>query len=177
MLDVHPTHTGVTILGAHWNKSGNVIVSFPPGTPEATLLDLRPDIGLALGLPDSVVMSVDKRWTKLLVSSVPARLSAQAPVFTEADVAISLNRNPVLRDINQPRPVRWIRNPANITGAHSSVVLTIEDPDGSIARRLLKTPLFIFGAPVTVKRWQSNLKTQPRQPRGTQRTPAEAMEI
>ncbi|CCO33948.1 hypothetical protein BN14_08037 [Rhizoctonia solani AG-1 IB] len=105
MLDVHPTHTGVTILGAHWNKSGNVIVSFPPGTPKATLLGLCPDIGLALGLPDSVVMSVDKCWTKLLVSSVPARLLAQAPVFTEADVAISLNCNPVLRDINQPRPV------------------------------------------------------------------------
>ncbi|CCO36559.1 hypothetical protein BN14_10699 [Rhizoctonia solani AG-1 IB] len=105
MLDVHPTHTSVTILGAHWNKSSNIIVSFPPGTPKATLLDLRPDIGLALGLPNLVVMSVDKRWTKLLVSSVPARLSAQAPVFTEADVAISLNHNPVLRDISQPRPV------------------------------------------------------------------------
>jgi hypothetical protein len=177
MLDVHPTYKDTAILGAHWNKSGNIIVSFPTGTPEATLLDLRPGIRRALGLPETIEVSIDKRWTKLLVSSVPARLSAQAPVFSEADVAISLTRNPVMSKVTCPRPARWIRNPDNINGAHSSIVLTVEDSDGSVARRLLKTPLFIFGAPVTVKKWQSKPKANPRKSRGTQRTPAEAMDI
>ncbi|KAG8681312.1 hypothetical protein FRC11_001275, partial [Ceratobasidium sp. 423] len=147
MLDVHPTHKDVAILGAHWNKSNNIIVSFPPGTPDATLTDLCPDIRNALGLAESVVMSIDKRWTKLLVSSVPARLSKDAPVFSEADAATSLARNPAMSNIVTPRQPRWIRHPSKITGAHSSIVLTVEDPDGSVARRLLKTSLFIFGAP------------------------------
>ncbi|EUC56351.1 hypothetical protein RSOL_174430, partial [Rhizoctonia solani AG-3 Rhs1AP] len=104
MLDVHPTHSSVVILGAHWNKSNNVIITFPPGTPDATLTDLCPAIRNALGLADSVVMSIDKRWTKLLVSSVPARLSENAPVFLESDVATSLARNPVMSGITTPRP-------------------------------------------------------------------------
>jgi hypothetical protein len=41
----------------------------------------------------------------------------------------------------------------NIAGACSSVVLSFEDPDGSIAQQLLKTPIFAFGAPASVKPW------------------------
>ncbi|EUC57881.1 hypothetical protein RSOL_233610, partial [Rhizoctonia solani AG-3 Rhs1AP] len=115
MLDVHPTHSGIVILGAHWNKSNNIIISFPPGTPDTTLTDLCPAICNALGLADSVVMPIDKHWTKILVSSVLARLSENALVFLESDVATSLACNPVMSSITSPRPARWIHNPANIT--------------------------------------------------------------
>ncbi|KAG8729941.1 hypothetical protein FRC11_007702, partial [Ceratobasidium sp. 423] len=178
MLEVHPTHRDVAILGAHWNKSSNIIVSFPPDTPDATLTDLCPGIRNALGLAGSVVMSIEKRWTKLLVSSVPARFSKDAPVFSEADVATSLARNPAMSSIATPRQPRWIRHPSKITGAHSSIVLTVEDPDGSVARRLLRTSLFIFGAPVTVNRWQSNPKSTARpRPKRTPRIPAQDSDV
>ncbi|EUC61178.1 hypothetical protein RSOL_385480, partial [Rhizoctonia solani AG-3 Rhs1AP] len=74
MLDVHPTHSSIVILGAHWNKSNNVIITFPPGTPNATLTDLCPAICNSLGLADSVVMSIDKCWTKLLGDKAGAEL-------------------------------------------------------------------------------------------------------
>ncbi|KAG8752381.1 hypothetical protein FRC12_011998, partial [Ceratobasidium sp. 428] len=43
-FDLHPTIKGMSILGAHWNKNSNIIVSFPHGTPESTALSLRPAI-------------------------------------------------------------------------------------------------------------------------------------
>ncbi|KAF8593525.1 hypothetical protein BDV93DRAFT_566446 [Ceratobasidium sp. AG-I] len=58
----------------------------------------------------------------------------------------------------------WIRNPAAITGAHSSFTLSFEDPDGSVRRALLKLRLFVFGAPVVVKSWVERAPARPRPP-------------
>ncbi|KAG8678673.1 hypothetical protein FRC09_019654 [Ceratobasidium sp. 395] len=158
-FDLHPTIKGISILGAHWNKNGNIIVSFPHGTPESTTLSLRPAIRAALGIPESVDITIDKPWSKLMVSSVPARVAPEAPVFSEVDLAASFARNPVVQNITVTRQPRWIRNPSNIAGAHSSFVFSFEDPDGSISRLLRKTQLFVFGAPVSVKLWQDQPRT------------------
>ncbi|QRV92713.1 hypothetical protein RhiJN_20731 [Ceratobasidium sp. AG-Ba] len=158
-FDIHPTIKGISILGAHWNKNNNIIVSFPHGTPESTALSLRPAIRAALGIPESVDITIDKPWSKLMVSSVPARVAPGAPVFSEADLATSFARNPAVQNIAITRQPRWIRNPSNISGAHSSFVFSFEDPDGSVSRLLRKTPLFVFGAPVSVKLWQERPRT------------------
>ncbi|QRV95346.1 hypothetical protein RhiJN_23364 [Ceratobasidium sp. AG-Ba] len=158
-FDIHPTIKGISILGAHWNKNNNIIVSFPHGTPESTALSLRPAIRAALGIPESVDITIDKPWSKLMVSSVPARAAPGAPVFSEADLAASFVRNPAVQNIAITRQPRWIRNPSNIAGAHSSFVFSFEDPDGSVSRILRKTPLFVFGAPVSVKPWQVRPRT------------------
>jgi hypothetical protein len=158
MLDIHPTIKGASLLGAHWNRKGNIVVSFLFGTPETTALALRPGIRAALHLPDSVEITIDKPWSKLMVSSVPARLAPGAPVFSEADLIYSFSRNPVVKDVKITRPPRWICNPANIQGAHLSFVFSFKDPDGSMLRRLRQTPLFVFGAPVSAKRWQETPK-------------------
>jgi hypothetical protein len=158
-FDIHPTIKGMSILGAHWNKNNNIIVSFPHGTPESSALSLRPAIRAALGIPESVDITIDKPWSKLMVSSVPARVAPGAPVFSEADLAASFVRNPAVQNIAITRQPRWIRNPSNITGAHSSFVFSFEDPDGSVSRLLRKTPLFVFGAPVSIKLWQDRPRT------------------
>ncbi|KAG9082089.1 hypothetical protein FRC06_005229, partial [Ceratobasidium sp. 370] len=119
-LDLHPTIKGMSILGAHWNKNGNIIVSFPHGTPESIALSLHPAIRAALGIPESVDITIDKPWSKLMVSSVPARAAPGAPVFSEADLATPFTRNLAVQNIAITRQPRWIRNPSNITGAHSS---------------------------------------------------------
>ncbi|KDN42672.1 hypothetical protein RSAG8_06629, partial [Rhizoctonia solani AG-8 WAC10335] len=174
-LEVHPTIKGVTMLGAHWNKSGNIIISFPDDVPQNIILALRPSIRAALGIAESVAISFDTAWAKMLVSSVPAPAQPGAPVFAKDDIATSFALNPEITKLSNTRPPRWICNPSNIAGAHSSFVFAFDDPDGSIARRLTKTSLFAFGAPDTIKRWQENAKarnpTTTRDPRRRRRAP------
>ncbi|KAG9118407.1 hypothetical protein FRC07_007093 [Ceratobasidium sp. 392] len=152
-LELHPTIHGVTLLGAHWNKTGNIVLSFPFGTPESTLSSLIPAVRAALRIEDSVQISRDVPWSKLMVSSVIARDRQGSPTYSESSVYESLLLNPAFSDLVTTRPPRWVRNPNSITKAHSSLTFSFEDANGSIARSLLRTPLFIFGAPVSLKRW------------------------
>ncbi|CUA66979.1 hypothetical protein RSOLAG22IIIB_02890 [Rhizoctonia solani] len=61
--------------------------------------------------------------------------------------------NPALAALPITLQPRWLRHPSKITGPRSSVVFSFEDPDGAIARQLLKTPTYMFGSSVTVKPW------------------------
>ncbi|KAF8596448.1 hypothetical protein BDV93DRAFT_563329 [Ceratobasidium sp. AG-I] len=142
------------VLGVQWNKVGNIIISFPAGTSHASILAACPTIRTALGIPEPTVMSIDVPWTKLMVSSVPARPDPGAPTYSEADLLSSFLLNPTLQNVAITRQPRWLRNPANIMGAHSSFVFSFEDIDHSISRTLLKTPIFMFGAPVAIKKWR-----------------------
>ncbi|KAG9119531.1 hypothetical protein FRC07_005406 [Ceratobasidium sp. 392] len=152
-LSLSPSLTSTTLLGAHWNRSGNLVVSFPHGTSDSVLSAITPTIRSVLELPSQTVISRDTPWAKYMVSSVPARADAKSPVHPEADVMASFLLNPAIKDLKITRSPRWIRNPASIIGAHSSFTFSFEDPDGSVSRSLAKSHLFIFGAPVHLKRW------------------------
>ncbi|KAG8699379.1 hypothetical protein FRC09_006656, partial [Ceratobasidium sp. 395] len=173
LRDLEPTHLfrklstalqNTSLLAAHWNKSENLIISLAHGTSDLAALALRPTIRTALEISDSFDISIDKPWSQLLVSSVPARDSPSNPVFSESDLTRSLLLNPAMRNIPITRQPRWIRNPTNIVGFKSSFSFSFEDPDGSIAQLLCKTPLFVFGAPVTTKRWKHNPKIRKSPP-------------
>ncbi|KAF8601304.1 hypothetical protein BDV93DRAFT_558604 [Ceratobasidium sp. AG-I] len=145
---------GPQTLGVHWNRSNNLIISYPSGTPCRAVLAARPPLRTALGVPETTVMTIDTPWTKLMVSSVPVRPSPGAPVYSEADIINSFLLNPAVKNLTITRQPRWIRNPSNISGTHSSFAFSFEDPDHTFSRSLLKSSLFMFGSPVTVKKWK-----------------------
>ncbi|KAL1738445.1 Endonuclease/exonuclease/phosphatase [Schizophyllum fasciatum] len=60
--------------------------------------------------------------------------------------------NPVIRKLRITQRGHWIR-PAENIGKKSSLCFAFEDPDGSALKELLKAKIFMFGAPVRVKRW------------------------
>lgn len=156
-LSLNPTTKDVKLLGVHQNRSKNLVVSLPPDTPESVIAAAITVARSALSpypLPyPPPVVARDIPWSKLMVSSVPARSGPNLPTHNEADVMASFLQNPSIAALKVTRPSRWVRNPASITGAHSSFTFSFEDPDGSIARQLAKYPLFVFGAPVHLKRW------------------------
>ncbi|KAG9090082.1 hypothetical protein FS749_000823 [Ceratobasidium sp. UAMH 11750] len=143
-LDVHPTITGISALGAHWNRKGNINASFSTDTQEAAILGLRPAIRLALSIPDSVDLSIDKTWSKLMISSAPARVKPGSPVFSQQALTDSFIRNQAIRGIVVTRQPSWVCNPGKITGSHSSFTLTFEDPDASNIARLRKTGASLY---------------------------------
>ncbi|KAF8597464.1 hypothetical protein BDV93DRAFT_527414 [Ceratobasidium sp. AG-I] len=161
-LSLHSHLTGTQLLGAHWNKANNLILSFPPGSPERALSSAASVVRTTLRLPDSVPISRVTPWSKLLVSSVVARDCEGSPTFSEDTVQQSFLANPALKDLVITHPPCWIRNPASITGAHSSFTFSFEDQDGSVTRALLRAHLFVLGAPVTVKKWIDRPAARPR---------------
>ncbi|KAG9073923.1 hypothetical protein FRC06_011071, partial [Ceratobasidium sp. 370] len=155
-LSLNPSTRDVRLLGVHQNHNKNLVVSLAPRTSDTDVANVIPIVRTTLkpyrGRPPPVV-DRDIPWSKLLVSSVPTRTEPEAPIFTEADVQASFLTNPSVSALKMTRMPRWIRNPALITGAHSSFTFSFEDPDGSLAHSLAKSSLFIFGVPVHLKRW------------------------
>ena len=71
----------------------------------------------------------------------------------EADLRQSLLLNPAIQALKIAVRALWIRKLENITGTHTSAVITFEDPDGTVERKLMKLALFVFGEKITVKKW------------------------
>ncbi|KAF8593669.1 hypothetical protein BDV93DRAFT_566264 [Ceratobasidium sp. AG-I] len=163
-LSLHTHISGVRLLGAHWNKARNLVLAFPPDSPETALLSALPVLCSTLHLEPSTPLSRITTWSKVMVSSVPAREHVGLPTYSEDALRESFAANPSFTSLSVTCPPRWIRNPAAITGAHSSFTLSFEDHDSSVRRTLLKSRLFVFGAPVVVKSWIERAPARPRLP-------------
>ncbi|KAG9081579.1 hypothetical protein FRC07_014477, partial [Ceratobasidium sp. 392] len=165
-LSLSPLAKDVTLLGVHTNRSGNLIVSLPHGTSEANVDTVISIIHRAYTpiLHFPLLVTRDVAWAKFMVSSVKARPEPGMPTSLEEEVKASFLLNPSVQDLKITREPRWVRNPASITGAHSSFTFSFQDPDGSIGRVLVKSRLYVFGEPVHLKRWID----KPRQIRGSE---------
>ncbi|KAG9083819.1 hypothetical protein FRC06_004358 [Ceratobasidium sp. 370] len=158
-LALNPPTKDVRLLGVHQNRNKNLVISLDPGTPDAVVAHVisisRTTLTPHYPRGPGPVPMVDRDipWSKLLVSSVPTRSEPGAPVHSEANIQASFLLNPAISALKVTRPPRWIRNPASITGVHSSFTFSFEDPDGSLVRSLAKSSLFVFGVPVHLKHW------------------------
>ncbi|KAG9122245.1 hypothetical protein FRC07_001467 [Ceratobasidium sp. 392] len=151
-----------TLLGVHRSRKDNLIVSLPHGTSNSAVEALIPVIR-SVFQPKNTPVSVlrDTPWVKLMVSSMPARPAPGAPSYSGEEVRNSFLLNPMVKQLSIMQAPQWIRNPASITGVHSSFTFSFEDPDGSLAQAIAKSRLFLFGEPVHLKRWTS--KPRPKQ--------------
>jgi len=148
-----PTAKGLQVIGSHWNSSGNCILSFPHHTKLSLIQDHLPSIRKAMGLPAHQTISHDAPWSKIILSGVFARTLRDEPVYSGETLYEALLRNPAITRLNITQKPRWVRPSEFIDGFKSSITFAFEDPDGSNLKSLLKTNLFMFGAPVRAKRW------------------------
>ncbi|KAG8684655.1 hypothetical protein FRC11_011777, partial [Ceratobasidium sp. 423] len=155
---------GCTPLRFHCNQKGNLIITFAPTTSRSLLMSnlnlIRGNFELAFHVP----ILFDTPRSTLHLTHVPARSQDGSPIFDQSALAESILANPALSTLPLTSPPRWLRHPSQITGIRSSAVLSFEDPDGAIIQQLLKTPLFVFGQPVTVKPWINKPPTIARLP-------------
>ncbi|KAF8595610.1 hypothetical protein BDV93DRAFT_514839 [Ceratobasidium sp. AG-I] len=82
-LSLHTHISGVRLLGAHWNKARNLVLAFPPGSPETALLSALPVLRSTLHLEPSTPLSRITTWSKVMVSSVPAWEHVGSPTYLE----------------------------------------------------------------------------------------------
>ncbi|KAJ1308147.1 hypothetical protein OPQ81_003865 [Rhizoctonia solani] len=143
---------GLQVLGSHWNPSGNIILTFPPDTPDELVSEHINIIREALNLSSQTV-SRDVPWSKLMLLSVFARSRSEDPVYSNKVLYEALIRNPAIANLKITQKPRWVCSPEEIKGFRSSIVFAFEDPDGSIAKSLLRSHIFMFGSPVRIKHW------------------------
>jgi hypothetical protein len=153
-LSMIPSAKGLSILGSHWNASGNCVLTFPPQTSIKLIEDHFPAIKSAMGLNANQVISHDTPWSKVTLRAVYARDAPSSDVYSNDDLLAALMANPVMAKLKITQPPRWVRRPEDIDGFKSSISFAFEDPDGQLIKLLLKTPLFMFGSPVRAKRWE-----------------------
>ncbi|EUC61807.1 hypothetical protein RSOL_407560 [Rhizoctonia solani AG-3 Rhs1AP] len=151
--DLRSAAPSCTPLSFQLNRKGNLVITFTPTTPRSLLMSNIWVIRGSFELSHDVPILFDTIWSTLHLANVPTRLYESAPVFEQAKILETLRNNSALAALPITLQPRWLRHPSKITGPRSSVVFSFEDPDGAIARQLLKTPTFMFGQPVTVKPW------------------------
>jgi len=148
-----PTAKGLQVIGSHWNNSGNCILTFPHHTTISLIQDHLPSICKAMSLTASHTISHDAPWSKIILSGVFACTHQDEPVYTGETLREALLCNPAISRLNIMQNPRWVRPAEFIDGFKSSITFAFEDPDGSNLKSLLKTNLFMFGAPVHAKHW------------------------
>lgn len=147
-------------IGAIWTPAGNLKVSFLPNT---NIRDLSKE-GHRKIIADAVVgqediiaeVGINCRWSKLVVGNVVTRALMEEAVFTEHELANELRScNPDLFEklvfTQQPR---WVVPDDKIVKPRSSFSFAFADEDGTIARKLKSTPLWMFANKVTLREWR-----------------------
>jgi len=105
----------------------------------------------------SLTFWANVKWSKLLINGVPTGVDEETPAHSsvECQCALALD-NPSYGHLTITQLPSWVRSPFSYTpGSYSSLVVTFEDPDGSIASSMVTAKwLYLFSVQATVKRWK-----------------------
>ena len=157
-----PSSQKLEVLGARWNLSHNIVLSFEKNAPINRISAHVDTIKKAIGADDAII-SQDVKWSKLVLAGVPTSAgltirgddSPMERVASEDDILESLLKNEKIKNLTITQNPRWLRPAEDIQNKfRSSISFAFVDPDGSTAKNLLRSELYIFGARVRAKRWE-----------------------
>jgi len=157
-----PHHTNVQISAARWTPKGNLVVIGGPATSIAQLKDATHILTTAIQstlkeLTTSLASRANVKWSKLLINGVPTGVDEDTPAHspTECQRTLALD-NLSYGWLTITQLPSWVRSPSSYTtGSYSSLIVTFEDPNGSIASGMVAAKwLYLFSSQATVKRWK-----------------------
>ena len=87
------------------------------------------------------------KWSRMVLSSIPSGKTPDSPAYSSYSLHAELAAaNPDYSNLTIRQFPSWLRNPDHLAdGQLSSASFAFEDPDGSLARRLIGTSLTAFG--------------------------------
>ncbi|KAF7419271.1 hypothetical protein PC9H_001858 [Pleurotus ostreatus] len=149
---------GLEILGAEWNRSGNIVLTFPSHVNPSVVYNHTDLIHSIVdhNLND-VIISHDTKWSKAVCSRVPS-MGFDGHYWDSKALGVLLRRNPVIKNLKITQEPRFVSNPADGLPPVAPVVFAFEDPDGSKLKELLKTPIFMDGRHTPVHPWREKPK-------------------
>jgi hypothetical protein len=136
-LDKDDATKGLCPLTAQYNRTGNIILSFPKGTDRKLVESCHPAIRRALGLAESVLICKDLKWTKLVVTGVPTDVAAFA---ADLNAEFQLSNPQIVQDskVLVTLDPRWVKD-------RPQVVFAIEGEKGASASRIIAQGVRLFG--------------------------------
>ena len=93
-------------------------------------------------------------WSRVLLTGIPTRNEAGA-IHSKAELDMALRLNPIFENMQCVMPPRWLLWPEDINGDYASLTFSIHDPDGTLTKTILQTPLGVFGAHALARRFKS----------------------
>lgn len=93
-------------------------------------------------------------WSRILLSGIPTS-DDSGTRYSEATVEAALRLNPVLERIQFVMPPRWLLRPEDMSKQYAPVTFSIHDPDGSLTKEILQSPIGVFGAHALPRRFES----------------------
>jgi hypothetical protein len=141
---------------AKWNRSNNLVLTFPYNCNVKAILNLADEIKKALRIPTPTTFIRDVAWSRIMLTNVLTGVNA--PVnkglpFSDEYLREQLTDNDCMKKINITQNPRWVPKPDTITKDRSSIVFAFEDPDGTILPTLLKARFNMCGSAAVPKRW------------------------
>jgi hypothetical protein len=93
-------------------------------------------------------------WSRVLLSGVPTS-DDDGNIFSEETLEAALRRNPILEKIQFVMAPRWLLRPGEISNKYASLTFSIHDPEGSLTKDILQSPIGVFGARALARRFES----------------------
>ena len=162
-LKTYPDVCQARVSAARWTVRGNLVITAGPNTSEKLLnsailyIALITKKALKLQINASTPTRANVRWSRILINCMPTGATAK----TEAHNPVSCHQslmadNPSYASLTITQHPSWVKPPSSYTlGSVSSLSFAFEDPDGSLATKLLsEKELYIFGTGVSVKKWK-----------------------
>jgi len=157
-----PIHANIQLSAAKWTPIGNLVVFAGPGVSCDTLFATSHLLTTTISwaLPEHLMISsrLNVKWGKVLINSVPTGVVEGHPHAHSPPTCwqVLIDNNPSFRNLKVCQLPSWVCHPSLFTlGLSSSLVLTFEDPDGTIAPSLIRAcNMYAFGAQCRIKAWK-----------------------
>ncbi|KAH9046399.1 hypothetical protein EDB83DRAFT_2523397 [Lactarius deliciosus] len=167
-----PSPHQVTLSAVRWTAKNNLVVVAGPDTSAYHLSNvshfisttLASFLSQSLDTPLPISARENVRWSRLLVNSIPTRVSLSRGAFSSDKLHQALaTDNPAYCSLRFTQAPSWVRHPDSYQlGSASSVVFAFEDPDGSVASGLLANQtLYAFGCAGSLKHWKVKPRAKP----------------
>jgi hypothetical protein len=153
-------------------KKGNLVLTAHHATSQSQLNDAAQDIKLYVKqcydeanititpLNATVTPQANVKWSKILINSVPVgKRTDHGPWTPEECHHTLIAHNPSYAALKVTQKPSWVCPPSSLKeNTRSSLVVTFEDPDGSVQRSLLSNKqLYLLGTRAKVSRCISKI--------------------
>jgi len=157
-----PIHTNVRVSTVKWTPTGNLVMFAGPGVSHNALFSashlLTTTISRALPDDPKISSCLNVKWGKVLINSVPTGVIEGHPHAHLPPTCwqVIIDNNPSFHNLKVCQLPSWVYHPSLFTlGLSSSLVLTFEDPDGTIAPSLIcACNMYAFRAQCRIKAWK-----------------------
>lgn len=145
------------LLAAVWNASGNCVLTFSPSSEISVIRDLKSWIIDTFAKNCEADFQRNAKWSRIVLGGVKTSNPETGTTFTTEDLLLELLSNAQVTGLNITLQPRWVK--MDVTGlATSSISFSFTDSDGTAKTKLLKSPFYMFGSPVSTKEWRDKKK-------------------